>query len=231
MWWSTFGPPQTAAHAALRGLLLLRRLYPDRRWADALRQAIEYVASLTAVDGATDHRRTRGARVRRPSRPVGARRWNSVGVGKSMNRRQTNAVVDIRCARRERGPLYANLAALGVRTQREPEHASSPEPCCGRPVHQRRTMGTARARISALTRSPAAERKYESGGDSGGPQQASERRPMFRRIRFSAPRARETAHRDRDISAVVVSGGAGSAGAAGWGVAARSARRARSLRP
>src|SRR5437764_5177557 len=27
VWWSTFGPPQTAAHAALRGLLLLRRLY------------------------------------------------------------------------------------------------------------------------------------------------------------------------------------------------------------
>src|SRR5450432_2750358 len=26
-WWSTFGPPQTAAYAALCGLLLLRRLY------------------------------------------------------------------------------------------------------------------------------------------------------------------------------------------------------------
>src|SRR5438309_2032105 len=26
VWWSTFGPPQTAAYAALRGLLLLRRL-------------------------------------------------------------------------------------------------------------------------------------------------------------------------------------------------------------
>jgi hypothetical protein len=29
VWWSTFGPPQNAAHAALRGLLLLRRLYFD----------------------------------------------------------------------------------------------------------------------------------------------------------------------------------------------------------
>ena len=27
MWWSTFRPPQNTAHAALRGLLLLRRLY------------------------------------------------------------------------------------------------------------------------------------------------------------------------------------------------------------
>src|SRR5438477_5605359 len=31
VWWSTFGPPQTAAHAALRGLLLLRRLYHTGR--------------------------------------------------------------------------------------------------------------------------------------------------------------------------------------------------------
>jgi len=30
VWWSTFRPPQTAAHAALRGLLLLRRLYTTR---------------------------------------------------------------------------------------------------------------------------------------------------------------------------------------------------------
>ncbi len=31
MWWSTLRPPQTAAHAAFCGLLLLRRLYPSGR--------------------------------------------------------------------------------------------------------------------------------------------------------------------------------------------------------
>ena len=227
MWWSTFGPPQTAAHAALRGLLLLRRLYPDRRWADALRQAIEYVASLTAVDGATDHRRTRGARVRRPS-PCGCAKVEFCRR-RSMNRRQTNAVVDIRCARRERGPLYANLAALGVRTQREPEHASNPEPC-GRPVHQRSTM----ARLAPGSgRPPAAERKYmrvvrtlvSRTKPQSAPADCSRASASQRRV------AGNWASRVAILPAVMVSGGAGSAGAAGCGVAARSARRARSLRP
>jgi hypothetical protein len=43
VWWSTFGPPQTAAHAALRGLLLLRRLDTVRRDSTAVSQFFPWV--------------------------------------------------------------------------------------------------------------------------------------------------------------------------------------------
>ena len=76
MWWSTFRPPQNAAHAALRGLLLLRRLYlcsddPSRKLMFQIMGAIaEYdkavtVLKLRGCPPASEHRPLRGSQALR----------------------------------------------------------------------------------------------------------------------------------------------------------------------
>jgi glucose 1-dehydrogenase len=60
VWWSTFRPPQNAAHAALRGLLLLRRLYDSRPLqipgAELIRQLVlDNQVMLGSVNAARGH--------------------------------------------------------------------------------------------------------------------------------------------------------------------------------
>ena len=72
MWWSIFGPPQTAAYAAFCGLLLLRRLYIPGAVAQALPHEDPYIVEFTPLEFMLNgvRNRTRQALVR-----AGIIRW------------------------------------------------------------------------------------------------------------------------------------------------------------